>query len=127
MIKKHRLGLREKKLSKIIYLLLIFIGLILMKGMFNDAMNIDENKILLPSCLILCSIFCIIYSHNAFTAGNLVRNWSSRLIFEKIYNHISKNSSLSEENLIKKTTFYFGYFSLILALICIISLCISLF
>lgn len=122
MIKKTEPSLSEKKLSKIVYVLLVFIFLILAKGLFNQHNNINQDKVLAPVFLILCIIFCIIYSANAFTTGNLVRNWSSPLIFMKIFNRIKKRNIMSDENAIKKTTFYFGYFTMNLALICIIVL-----
>ena len=122
MIKKTEPSLSEKKLSKIVYILLVFIFLILAKGMFNQHNNINQDKVLAPVFLILCIIFCVIYSANAFTTGNLVRNWSSPLIFMKIFNRIKKRNIISDEKAIKKTTFYFGYFTMNLALICIIVL-----
>jgi hypothetical protein len=122
MIKKTEPSLSEKKLSKIVYILLVFIFLILAKGMFNQYNNINQDKVLAPVFLILCIIFCVIYSANAFTTGNLVRNWSSPLIFMKIFNRIKKRNIISDEKAIKKTTFCFGYFTMNLALICIIVL-----
>lgn len=122
MIKKSEPTLSEKKISKLVYILLVFIFLILIKGVFNQLNNINQDKVLAPVFLILCFIFCVIYSANAFTTGNLVRNWSSPLIFRSIFNKIKKRKIISDEIAIKKTTFYFGYFTLNLALICIIAL-----
>jgi len=122
LIKKSEPTLSEKKISKLVYILLVFIFLILVKGIFNQLNNINQDKVLAPVFLILCFIFCIIYSANAFTTGNLVRNWSSPLIFRSIFNKIKKRKVISDEMAVRKTTIYFGYFTLNLALICIIVL-----
>ena len=60
------------------------------------------------------------YSFNAFTSGNIVKNWSSLLIFSAIFNRIKNKSLMPDEKAIKITTKIFGVFTLILAVVCIV-------
>jgi ABC-type multidrug transport system permease subunit len=86
--KKFKLNTKEQVQRKILNIIIVFIVLIIIKGIYNQSNNIDQDNILFPFFLILSIIFCAIYSFNAFTSGNIVRNWSSIRIFTTIYNYL---------------------------------------
>src|SRR5665647_3110811 len=122
MREKFELNAKEKTQRKILIVLIICIVLIIAQGIFNQSNNINQDAILYPAFLSLSVIFCTIYSINAFTSGNLVKNWSSPLIFTSIFNQIRSKNLMSDEKAAKITTKIFGFFTLILAVICIICL-----
>ena len=117
--KKFKLNNKEKVQRKILNIIIVFIVLIIIKGIYNQSNNIDQDNILFPFFLILSIIFCAIYSFNAFTSGNIVRNWSSIRIFTTIYNYLKGKRNFSDEKAIKISTNFFGIFTLTLIIICI--------
>jgi hypothetical protein len=76
MQEKIKLKGKEKLLQDILRVVLFSDFAVILKGMYNQSKNIDQDNILVPSFLILSIFFCSIYGINAFTSGNLVNNWA---------------------------------------------------
>lgn len=117
MRQKFELNKVEQKMRKTLLLIMIAVTLLVVKGILNDSNDINQNNILAPSVLLLCIIFCTIYTINAFTTGNLVKNWSHPFIFELIIKFIKKSKSIEDKNAINVTTKIFGLFTFILGLL----------
>jgi uncharacterized membrane protein len=120
MEKRVQLSRNEKRQQTI--LLIIFIGVILVivKGILNQSNHIDQDHILFPIFLIQSCIFCIVYSVNAFTTGNLVRKWGSHALFNFISDQVKNNKqSITDERAEKITAKIFGVFTGILAALAI--------
>lgn len=120
MREKFDLNQKEEVQRKILFILLVSIFLIVIKGIYNQSNNINQDKVLTPAFLIASFSFCIIYSFNAFTTGNLVRNWSSYRIYNAIYNFLKNKKRMGDKEALRTTTKVFGFFTLGLAIVCII-------
>ncbi len=120
MRKKFTLDIKEQLQRKVLNVLIVFIILVIVKGIFNQSNNINQDDILAPLFLGLTVVFCAIYSFNAFTSGNIVRNWSSLQIFSGIQNQLKNKTLMSDEKATRITIKIFGAFTVILALVCII-------
>lgn len=116
MRQKFELNKIEVKMRKVLLLIMITITLLVVKGILNDSNAVNQNIILAPTVLFLCIIFCTIYTLNAFTSGNLVRNWAHPLIFDFIFNQIKDKQLINIINATKTTTKIFGVFTLILGI-----------
>ena len=113
MTPKYELNKVEERMRKALLLIMITITMLVVKGILNDSNNVNQNEILAPAVLLLCITFCIIYTINAFTSGNLVKSWSHPRVFELIRKQIKKKS-IDNENAINITTKIFGIFTFIL-------------
>ena len=116
MTQKFEVNKVEVKLRKALLLIMITITLLVVKGILNDSNEVNQNIILAPTVLLLCISFCTMYTLNAFTSGNLVRNWAHPLIFDFIFNQIKDEQSINNINAIKTTTKIFGVLTLILGI-----------
>ena len=114
MTEKFKLNNIEQKMRKALLLIMITITMLVVKGILNDSNNANQNNILAPSVLLLCIIFCVIYTINAFTSGNLVKNWSHPLVFIFILDQIKNKKSFDNNKAISVTTKIFGIFTFIL-------------
>jgi hypothetical protein len=116
MQEKIKLKGNEKILQDILRVILFTDFAVILKGMYNQSKNIDQDYILGPSCLILSISVCSIYGINAFTSGNLVNNWANTDIFNYLYTFFTYKlgySSLKAKNYTIRT---FGSFILLIAL-----------
>ena len=121
MREKTGLNSKEKVLIEILRILLIFIAAILIKGMYNQSNHIDEDYFLVPAFCTLSEIFCLIYTFNAFTTGNLVRRWASTPIFTPLFHFIKSKNQLTDNKALNLTTKAFGIFTFIVFVIIIIT------
>jgi hypothetical protein len=116
MQEKIKLKGKEKLLQDILRVVLFSDFAVILKGMYNQSKNIDQDNILVPSFLILSIFFCSIYGINAFTSGNLVNNWASTNIFNHIYNFFTYKLGFSSSKAQNYTIRIFGSFTLLIAL-----------
>lgn len=114
MNSNFKLNKIEEKMRKILLLIMITITLLVVKGIINDSNNVNQNYILAPIVLLLCIFFCVIYTINAFTSGNLVKNWSHPLVFKLIFEQIKNMKSIENKNATNITIKIFGIFTFIL-------------
>ena len=112
MRKKSQLYSREIIWQDILRVLLLLIILIVLKGMYNESNNINQNNILVPNFLIIAFIFCIVYGVNAFTTGNVVKNWVNYQIFDIVFNFVKSRKMISDDKAMVVTTKIFGAFIL---------------
>ena len=112
MRKKSQLYSREIIGQDILRVLLLLIILIVLKGMYNESNNINQNNILFPNFLIIAFIFCIVYGVNAFTTGNVVKNWVNYQIFDIVFNFVKSRKMISDDKAMVVTTKIFGAFIL---------------
>ena len=112
MRKKSQLYSREIIWQDILRVLLLLIILIVLKGMYNESNNINQNNILAPNFLIIAFIFCIVYGVNAFTTGNVVKNWVNYQIFDIVFNFVKSRKMISDDKAMVVTTKIFGAFIL---------------
>ena len=80
--------------------------------MYNESNNINKNNILAPNFLIISFIFCIVYGVNAFTTGNVVKNWVNYQIFDIVFNFVKSRKMISDDKAMVVTTKIFGAFIL---------------
>lgn len=121
MEEKNALTKCERIQEKIFVGLFISIFFVIVKGIINQSNNIDQDYILYPTFLVTSTIFCIMYSANAFMTGNLVRKWGNHILFNAIVEKVKMTYCVSEDKASKIATRVFGIFILILALICVAS------
>jgi len=125
---KFQLTKTEEKQRKILVYSGLCLPLIVAAGMISSSADFSKNYILQPVLLfvllILIIIFCSIYTFNAFTTKNIVRNWASPRIFSFIFNLFSNKHT--DEKAEKITIILFGCFTLIIGIACMI-LCIYFF
>jgi len=98
----------EKIEANVLRITGISLILIIAKGIYNDATNIDENFLLMPSMMVCAGVFSIVYFTNAFTSGNLVRRWAMQDVFNRIFFVLKKSGKISEEKALIMTTKIFG-------------------
>lgn len=115
MREKFKLRPIEKIEQDILRVILILDFTVIAKGIYNQSNNIDQDNILFPAFLILSILFCLIYTINSFTAGNLVKNWASTEIYTFIFNFIKNKKTITDENAQRLTTRIFGFFTLAIA------------
>ena len=115
MRKKNKLNSIEKREQEILRVLLVFIFSIGFKGMYNESNNIDQNYILIPIFITVSFLFCLIYGVNAFSTGNIVKNWVNYQIFDSLANFIKIRKKVSDDKAITLTTKAFGIFMLSIA------------
>ena len=89
---------------------------VILKGMYNQSNNIDQDYILIPIFLILSILFFSIYSINAFTSGNVVNNWANTNIFNYIYMYLAHNIGYSSVKARAYSIKAFGVFTFLIAL-----------
>lgn len=109
-----KLNSNEKKEQVVLRSLLLLIVLIVFKGIYNQNCGIDQDYILWPLFLTVTGLFCLIYSINAFTTGNLVKRWASDYIFKFMFTLLKRNKLRSDEEASKITTQLFGSFTLLI-------------
>jgi len=117
---KFELNKKEKGLKKAFICLLFCITLIILKGIYNQTIGIDEDQVLFPLLLILTAIFSIIYSINAFENGNLVNNLRATYISNFIIFKLIKHYKMTYQNASKVTSKIFGFFTLFIFFYCIL-------
>lgn len=117
MKEKFQLSSKEKIIQSILRLILVLVFMIISKGIYNQNNNIDEDNILFPAFLIISEFFCILYFTNAFNNGNLVKNWAGSITFYNVYTFYTKSKGYNDDIASKKTIRFFGFFSLIIAII----------
>jgi hypothetical protein len=122
MQQKRALNSIEIKEQEILRGLLVLLLATILKGLYNEAKNIDQNYVLVPALFIICILFCIIYGINAFTTGNLVNNWSNTQLFNVIFNYFRNKRELPADKAMRYTTRMFGVFTFSLAAICTVLL-----
>jgi len=115
-----KLNSREKKDQTVLRILLILIAIVIAKGIYNDSHHINQDYILMPLVLNLSALFCIIYSINAFTTGNIVYKWAATSIFSYIFLQVKRRTTKTDDEAIKFTIRLFGFFVLFLAAIAFI-------
>lgn len=120
MQKQNELNRKEKTQREIIKILIFLIVVIVIKGIYNQSNGIDQDYILFPAFLGISSIFCFIYTFNAFKSGNIVKNWANTKIFTFLFNHFKKNKLISDDIANKKAIKIFGLFIFVLGLISLI-------
>jgi len=116
MQEKIKLKGNEKILQDILRIILFTDFAVILKGMYNQRNNIDQDYILGPSFLILSILVCCIYGINAFTAGNLVNNWANTDIFNLLYAFFNNKLGYSRLKAKNYTIRIFGYFILLVTL-----------
>jgi hypothetical protein len=122
MQQKHALNSIEIKEQEILRGLLVLLLATILKGLYNEAKNIDQNYVLVPALLIICILFCVIYGINAFTTGNLVNNWANTQLYNVIFNYFTNKRGLPEDRAMRFTIRMFGVFTFSLAIVCSILL-----
>lgn len=120
MREKFKLSSIEKIEQDILRVILVLDFTVIAKGIYNQSNNIDQDRILFPAFLTLSILFCLIYTINSFTTGNLVKNWASTEIYTFIFNFIKNKKTISDENAQRLTTKIFGYFTLAIAVVIIL-------
>jgi len=111
-----KLNSNEKKEQIILRSFLLFIAVIIFKGIYNQNCGIDQDYILWPLFLTVAGLFCLIYSINAFTTGNLVKRWASDYIFKFLFTLLKRNKLRTDDEASKLTTRLFGIFTLIISI-----------
>ncbi len=122
MINKFELNKVEKVERIFLRINGIAIAAIVIKGIYNQENNIDQDYVLYPAILILCTTFCSVYTVNAFISGNLVGNWGNQAIFTSIFNLVKSKSLITDEKATKITIKVSGFFTLSIACFCLVSL-----
>ena len=123
---KYRLTKAEEIQRKVLACCGLCLPLIIFAGSATSSAHLDKNYIIQPVLLFLLLfftiIFCCIYSFNAFTTKNIVRNWAHPRIFTFVLD-LFNSSKITYEKAERITVFIFGFFTLAIAIGCLI-LCI---
>ena len=99
----------ERIAQKTLFILMILLIIVVLKGVYNQDHKINQDIILVPGMYGIGVLFLSIYSINGFTSGNIVRNWiiSNRLsgpVFHSTFSIIkSRNKMTPNEALILTT------------------------
>ena len=102
------LTFNEKILRKVLRSLILIIFSIIFQGILNQNRGIDQDYILVGLFSSVAEIFCILYTINAFTTGNLVRRWANDAIRTEVFNFIQNKKQTSDEKTLELTTKAFG-------------------
>ncbi|HKZ68275.1 MAG TPA: hypothetical protein VJ111_18030 [Chitinophagaceae bacterium] len=87
----------EKKQEWLLLSLAILVFLIIIKGVYNQQYNIDQDRILLPLLFFIGGTFFFIYGLNGLGKGNLTPKWTPFLIFQISIFLTKRFTSLSAE------------------------------
>ena len=108
------LTFNEKILRKVLRSLILIIFSIIFQGILNQNRGIDQDYILVGLFSSVAEIFCILYTINAFTTGNLVRRWANDAIRTEVFNFIQNKKQTSDEKTLELTTKTLGIFMIVI-------------
>jgi len=92
------LNRKEKRQEWLLLSVSILLFLIVIKGVYNQEHNIDQDNILIPLFFLFGGIFFLIYGMNGLRKGNLTPKWTPFLLFQIALFLTKRLTSLTEEN-----------------------------
>lgn len=107
----------EKIAQKTLFILMISLMFVVLKGVYNQDHKINQDIILVSCMYGIGIIFFLIYSINGFTSGNIVRNWiiSNRLsgpVFHSTFSIIKSRRKITPDEALILTTKIYGSITL---------------
>lgn len=118
---EYKLNSKEQVKQTILRILLFMSFVVVAKGIYNENKNINQDFLLWPIFSISSGFFCLIYSINAFTTGNLVRRWVNDTIFNYFIFSIQKRKLMTEKKAIDLATKILGIIILFISVSLFIS------
>ena len=100
----------EKMLRDLLRVLAMLIFAVIVKGIFNQNSEVNQDAFLVPSMATLSQLFCVLYAYNAFTTGNLARRWANAALFAVLFNGIQSLFKTDDERTLVLATRAFGVF-----------------